>query len=64
MGVDLPGGTVVKNPAANTGDTRDRGSTPGSGRFPGVRNSNPLCYSFLENSMDRGALWAAVHGVT
>ena len=32
--------------------------------FPGERNGNPLQYSFLENPMDRGALWATVHGVT
>ena len=64
MGVDFPGGTVVKNPAANAGDTRDTGSIPGSGRFPGVGNGNPLCYPFLENSMGRGALWATVHAIT
>ena len=36
------GGTVVKNPSANVGDTGDAGSIPGSGRSPGVRNSNLL----------------------
>ena len=36
---------------------------PGSGRFPGEGNGNPLQYSCLENSMDRGAWWATVHGV-
>ena len=40
------------------------GSIPGSGRFPGDGNSNPLQYSYLENSMDNGAWWATVHGVT
>ena len=35
----------------------------GSGRFPGEGNSNPLQYSYLENSMDRGARQATVHGV-
>ena len=40
------------------------GSTPGLGRFPGVGNGNPLQYSRLKNSMDRGAWWVAVHGVT
>ena len=35
----------------------------GSGRCPGVGNSNPLQYSCLENSTDRGAWWATVHGV-
>ena len=44
---------VVKNPHANTGDARDMGSIPGSGRSPGGRNGNPLQYSCLENSMDR-----------
>ena len=38
----FPGGTVVKNPPVNVGDTRDVGSTPGSGRSPGVGNGNSL----------------------
>ena len=42
---------MVKNPPANAGDT---GSIPGSGRSPGEGNGNPLQYSCLENSMDRG----------
>jgi len=46
---------VVKNPPANAGDTRDMGSAPGSGKSPGEGNGNPLQYSCLENSMDRGA---------
>ena len=50
-----PGGSVVKNLSANAGNTRDLGSIPGSGRSPGGRNGNPLQYSSLENSMDRGA---------
>ena len=45
---------MVKNPPANAGDARDLGSIPGSGRFPGDGNGNPLQYSCLENSMDRG----------
>ena len=36
----------------------------GLGRFPGEGNGYPGQYSCLENSMDRGALWATVHGVT
>ena len=36
---------------------------PGSGRSPGGGNGNPLWYSCLENSMDRGAWWAMVDGV-
>ena len=54
---------VVKNPPANAGDIRDTGSIPGSGRFPGEGHDNPLQYSCLNNPMDRGAWWAAVHGV-
>ena len=41
----------------------DLGSVPGLGRSPGEGNGNPLQYSCLENSMDRGAWWAIVHGV-
>ena len=41
----------------------DPGSIPGSGRSPGEGNGNPLQYSCLENSMDRGAWRATVHGV-
>ena len=48
----------------STCNPRDRGSIPGSGRSPGEGNGNPLQYSYLENSMDRGAWWAIVHGVT
>ena len=62
-GKGFPGGSVVKNPPANAVDTRDAFLIPGSGRFPGVGNGNPLQYSCLENSMDRRAWWAAVHGV-
>ena len=56
----LPGGSVVKNPPANAGDP---GSFPGSGRSSGEGNGNPLQYSCLESSMDRGAWRATVHGV-
>ena len=59
----FPGGTAVKNQPANAGNIRDACSIPGSGRSPGVGNGNPLQYSCLENSMDRGAWWATVHGV-
>ena len=41
----------------------DVGSIPGSGRFPGEGNGNPLQYSCLENPMDRGTCWVTVHGV-
>ena len=53
---------VVKNPPANVGDTGDAGSIPGSGRSPGVGNGNLLQYSYLGNTMDRGAWQATVHG--
>ena len=57
------GGSVVKNPPANAGDTRDVGLTLGLGRSPAVGNGTPLQYSCLENSMGRGAWWASGHGV-
>ena len=53
---------VVKNLPAKAGDARDAGSNPGLGRSPGVGNDNPLQSSCLENSMDRGAWQATVHG--
>ena len=55
---------VVKNLPASAGDIRDAGSIPGSGRSPREGNGNPLQCSCLENSMDRGAWQATVHGVT
>ena len=55
---------VVKNPPANAGDRRDTGSIPGSGRSPGGGHGNPLQYSCLENSRNREAWQALVHGVT
>ena len=58
------GGSVVKNPPANAGDVWDTGLIPGSGRSPGIGNGNPLQCSCLENSTDRGAWLAAVHGIT
>ena len=54
---------VIKNPPTNAGDTRDTGSIPGPGRSPGGENSNPLQYSYLDNSMDRGNWWMTVHEV-
>ena len=51
----FPGGTVVKNPPGNAGDTGDKVSIPGSGRSPGVGNGNLLQYSCLENFMSREA---------
>ena len=54
---------MVKNPPANAGDPRDVGLIPESGRCPGGGNGNPLPYYCLENSIDRGTWWAAVHGI-
>jgi len=56
----FPGGTVVKNPPAKAGDSIV-GSIPELGRSFGVGNGNPLHYSCLEYSMDRGA-WQATWG--
>ena len=55
---------LEKNLPDNAGDSKDTVSIPGSGRSPGGGHGNLLQYSCLENSMDRGAWWAAVHGVT
>ena len=55
---------MVKNLPANSGDTGDVGSIPGSGRSTGEGNDNPLWYSCLENTMGREGWWATVHGVT
>ena len=59
--IGLLGGSDGKESACNEGDL---GSIPGWGRSPGEGNSNPLQYSCLENSMDRRAWPAIVHGVT
>ena len=56
----FPGSSDGKESACNAGDL---GSIPGSGRFPGAGNGNPLQYSCLENPMDRRAWWAIVHRV-
>ena len=55
------GGSDDKESAYNTGDT---GLIPGSGRSPREGNGNPLQYSFLDNTMDRGAWQATIYGVT
>ena len=60
------GGVMVKNPPANVGDARDTSLITGLGRSPGEGSGNPLQYSFLENSMDRGTrnlAGSSVHGV-
>ena len=54
---------MVKNPPAKAGDIKDAGLISGLGRCPEGGHGNPLQDSCLENHMDRGAWWAAVHGV-
>ena len=56
-------GVMVNNLLANAGGASGIGSIPGLGRSPGEGNGNPLLFSCLENPMDGGAWWAAVHGV-
>ena len=55
------GGSAVKNLPVNAGDA---GSIPWVGKIPGGGNGNALQYSCLGNSMNRGAWWATVHGIT
>ena len=57
----FPGGTNGRESACNAGDV---GWIPGLGTSPGGGHGNSLQYSCLGNSMDRGAWWATVHGVT
>ena len=51
--VGLPGGSDGKESACNA---EDLGLIPGMGRSSGEGNGNPLKYSHMENSMDRGAM--------
>ena len=55
------GGSDDKESACNAGDL---GLNPRSGRSPGEGNGNPLLYSSVKNSMDRGPWQSTVHGVT
>ena len=55
---------MVNNLPASAAGAGDMDSAPGSGRSPGGGNGNPLQYSCLGNSVDRGTWWATVHGVT
>ena len=59
--VGFPSGLDSRESDYNVGDM---GSVPGLGRSPGEGNGYPLQYSWLENSMDRGAWRATVHGVS
>ena len=56
----FPDGSDGKESACSAGDP---GLIPGLGRSPGEGNSNPLQYSCLEISKDRGAWWATIHEV-
>ena len=59
----FPGEPMVKNLPARAGNAGDTSLIPGWGRSPGAGNGNPLQYSCLGNSMDRGAWLATVHAV-
>ena len=55
---------MINKLPANAGDVKDTNLIPGSERFLGKRNGNPLQYYCLENPTDRGAWQGIVHGVT
>jgi len=57
----FPGGSMIKIPPASAGVM---GSIPGLGRSPGKGSGNSLQFSCLENTTDRVAWWATIHGVT
>ena len=62
---NTPGNSfVAQTVKASAYSAGDLDLIPGSGRSPGEGNGNPLQYSCLENSMNGGAWWATVHGVT
>ena len=62
MNLGFPCGVVVKDLPANAGDARGAGLILGLGRSPGVGNGNPVQYSFVEYSTDRGVWQATVPG--
>ena len=59
----LPQGLNSKESTCNSGDAGGVGFIPGSERYPGGGNGNSFQHSCLDNSVDRGAWWAAVHRV-
>ena len=63
MTVSLCGFPGSSDSKASAYNARDLSLIPGSGRSPGEGNSNPLQYSCLENSMNRGAWWTTVQRV-
>ena len=62
MIASFPGGASGREPTCQAGEARGMGLISGLGRSPEVGNGTPLQYSCLDNSMDRGSWWAAVHG--
>ena len=60
----FPRGSVVEGLPFDAGVPGEAGLIPQSGRSPGEGNGKPLQGSCLDNPLDRGAWWAAVHGVT
>ena len=63
MSLGFPDGSVGKESACDAGDVGNVGLIPGLERPSREGHGNPLWYSCLENPMDRGAWWAAVHGI-
>ena len=61
--VPIKRASLVAQTVKNLPNAGVLGSIPGSRRSPGEGNGNPLQYSYLENSMDRGSWWAITHGV-
>ena len=59
----LPGWLSSEKSTSSAGDVGDGSSIPGSGRAPGGGHGNPLQYSCLQNPMDGGGCWAAIHRV-
>ena len=55
---------MAKSPPVDAANPNDSGPIPGLGTSPAGGNGNPVQYSRLENSMDRGAWQPTVHGVT
>ena len=64
LDLSFPVSSVLKNPPANAGDIRDKGSIPGLGKYPRGGHGNPLQYSCLENPMHREAWRATIHNIT
>ena len=63
VALGFPGGTSGKEPPCQCRRHKDESLTPWSGRSPGGGPGNPLQYSCLENSLDRGAWWATLNEV-